>query len=118
MGTYALGLDLRNRKALRQPCIIRRSWQGVYSGVYSSRSARHLRDLANPILTLRGNLPVSFGYVLRVLKKLPASRNCTRNLEKLRVEWANMLSLTDFRHEGSCPPFVQRASPEMKDSLI
>jgi hypothetical protein len=29
-----------------------------------------------------------------------------------------MLSLVDFRYEGSCPPFIQRASPEMKASLI
>jgi hypothetical protein len=33
-----------DRKALRQPCNLRRSWQDVASCVYSSRSARHCRS--------------------------------------------------------------------------
>jgi hypothetical protein len=32
--------------------------------------------------------------------------------------WASLLSLVDFRYEGSCPRFIQRAGPEMKTSLI
>jgi hypothetical protein len=110
--------------------------------MFPSLKLQEMRRLTNLQLQAKGKTPKKSGEILKYLGVLwlmtrfdfgervslwstnqehnfiPPPAFDKTGISKRRFDYTKLLSLVDFRYEGSRPPFIQRASPEMKASLI
>jgi Transposase IS4 len=138
----AADTDWRDAKRRGGFSIGERSSLDLFHLMFPSFQLQGMRRLTNRQLQAKGKTPKTSGEILKYLGVLwlmtrfefgervslwstnqehnyvPPPAFDKTGMSKRRFNYNKLLSLVDFRYEGSCPPFIQRASPEMKASLI